>query len=76
MPSIAQVAEAVKGINKAIQTISQNVEFSIDEDSDRAIVKVIDRETKEVIRQMPSKEALEIAKALDKVQGLLIKQQA
>jgi len=29
-----------------------------------------------VIRQMPSAEALEIAKALDRLQGLLIRQQA
>lgn len=75
-PSIAQVAEAIKGINKVIQALSQNVEFTIDEDTDRAIVKVVDQETKEVIRQMPSKEVLEIAKALDKVQGLLIRQEA
>lgn len=75
-PPAAQVADALKSINKTIQTLAQNVEFSIDEESDRAIVKVVDRETKEVIRQMPTKEALEIAKALDRVQGLLIRQQA
>ena len=75
-PPAAQVTEALKNINKTIQTLAQNVEFSIDEESDRAIVKVVDRETKEVIRQMPTKEALEIAKALDRVQGLLIRQQA
>lgn len=75
-PPAAQVADALKSINKTIQILAQNVEFSIDEESDRAIVKVVDRETKEVIRQMPTKEALEIAKALDRVQGLLIRQQA
>lgn len=72
----SQVTEAIKSINKAMQVFSQNLEFTIDEDSDRAVVKVVDQETKEVLRQMPSKEALEIAKALDKVQGLLVKQQA
>lgn len=75
-PSAFQVSEALKSINKAMQSMSQNVEFAIDEDTDRAIVKVVDMETKEIIRQMPSKEVLEIAKALDKVQGLLIRQQA
>ncbi|MFD2272939.1 flagellar protein FlaG [Undibacterium arcticum] len=38
------------------------------------MVKVVDQRTQEVIRQMPSPEALEIAKALDKMQGLLIRQ--
>lgn len=76
IPSLAQVKQAVQNINKTMQALSQNLEFTIDEDSDRTIVKVIDQETKEVIRQMPSKETLEIAKALDKVQGLLIRQKA
>ncbi|HJU71312.1 MAG TPA: flagellar protein FlaG [Paucimonas sp.] len=76
VPTASQLADMLKDINKAVQALSQNVEFSIDEDTDRAIVKVVDKETKEVIRQMPSKEVLEIAKALDRVQGLLIKQKA
>lgn len=37
---------------------------------------MIDRQTKEVLRQMPSEEALAIAHALDKLQGLMIKQKA
>ena len=71
----AQVTQAIKSINKSLQDKSQGLEFSIDE-SDRSIVKVVDQETGDVIRQMPSKEALEIAQALDKAQGLLFKQKA
>ena len=75
-PTKQQVDEAVANINKSLQTLSQDLEFSVDEDSNRTVVKVIDQKTKEVIRQMPTPEALEIAKALDKVKGLLIKQTA
>jgi flagellar protein FlaG len=52
------------------------VEFSVDEQSGRTIVRVVDRNTKEIIRQMPSQETLEIAQALDKAQGVLIRQKA
>ena len=76
IPDLAQVTEAVKNINKTMQALSQNLEFSIDADSKQTIVKVVDQQTQEVIRQMPSAEALEIAKALDRVQGLLIRQKA
>jgi flagellar protein FlaG len=76
VPNLDQVAEAVHNINKTMQALSQNLEFSIDPDSKQTIVKVVDQQTKEVIRQMPSAEALEIAKALDRVQGLLIRQKA
>ena len=73
---LKEVKQAVSDINKAMQFMSRELEFSVDTDSDRTIVKVIDQQTREVIRQMPTKEALEIGKALEKAQGLLIKQTA
>ena len=73
---LKEVTQAVSNINKAMQFMSRQLEFSIDTDSERTIVKVIDQQTREVIRQMPTKEALEIGKALEKVQGLLIRQTA
>jgi flagellar protein FlaG len=76
IPTMGQVDDAVKNINGALKALSQNLEFSVDTESDRVIVKVVDKQTNEVIRQMPSPEALEIAKALDRVQGLLIRQKA
>ena len=73
---LKNVKQAVSEINKAMQFMSRQLEFSVDTDSERTIVKVIDQQTREVIRQMPTKEALEIGKALEKAQGLLIKQTA
>jgi flagellar protein FlaG len=76
IPALNQVNEAVKQINEALKALSQGLEFSIDSDVHRTVVKVVDQQTQEVIRQMPTQEALEISKALDRVQGLLIKQKA
>ncbi len=75
-PALAELAQAVKNLNKAMQEQAQNLEFSIDSDTDRTVVKVIDQSTKEVLRQIPSQEALEIAKALDQTLGLLVSQKA
>ncbi|HVL74441.1 MAG TPA: flagellar protein FlaG [Noviherbaspirillum sp.] len=74
--SAQQLDDAVKSINKALKELTQGVEFTIDSNSDKPIVKVVDHETKEVLRQIPSEEALAISRALDRVQGLLIRQQA
>lgn len=71
-----QLDNAVSSINTVLNVRSQELEFTVDKDSDRTIVTVIDKDTKEVIRQMPSREALEIAKALDRLQSLLTKQTA
>lgn len=68
------ITKAVNSINKTIQATLQNLEFSVDQDSSQVVVKVIDQQTKQVLRQIPTEEVLEIAKSLDKLQGLLIKQ--
>ena len=74
--SEAQLQSAVKAANDFIKPITNSVEFSLDKDTDTMVVKVMDIATKEVIRQIPSEEMLAIAQALDKIQGLLIKQKA
>lgn len=76
VPTLDQVSHAVSQLNKSAQAKSQGLEFSIDNDSKRTIVKVVDQTTKEVLRQIPSPEALEIAKSLDSGGGLLLKQTA
>jgi len=52
------------------------VSFSIDKDTHGTVVKIVDTDTNKVIRQIPSEEMLQMAKALDKFTGLLMKQQA
>jgi flagellar protein FlaG len=75
-PRAEEVESAVKKVQNFVSAKAADIQFSIDEDIGVTVVKVIDRGTKEVIRQIPSEEMLEIAKALDKLQGLLVKQKA
>ena len=53
-----------------------DLSFSVDDETNIRVVKVIDRTTQEIIRQIPSEEMLQMAQALDKLQGLLLKQKA
>jgi flagellar protein FlaG len=71
-PSRDEVNAAVKKLNESMPASSQTLEFSVDHDSKEIVVKLIDQDTKEVVRQIPSVEALQMAKAIDKMQGLLI----
>ena len=75
-PSREQLNKAVSELNQSSQIKTQGLEFSIDEDSQRTVVKVIDQETKEVLRQIPTREALELAKTFDSAKGSLISQSA
>jgi flagellar protein FlaG len=71
-----KVQEGVRNLNEFVKPYNTSLSFSVDEESGRLVVKVTDDETKEVIRQLPSEEALALAKALDKLKGLLIHQKA
>ena len=71
-----QLDAAVKATKDFVGTINSSLEFSVDDDTGTSVVKIIDKETKELIRQIPSQEMLSIAKALDTIKGLLVRQKA
>lgn len=55
---------AVSQINDYVQNLQRNLQFTVDEVTGKDVVTVIDSESKEVIRQIPSEEALELARRL------------
>jgi flagellar protein FlaG len=73
---VAQAMESVKQAVAGISDMARNLQFSIDEESGHAVVKIVDPETKQVIQQIPSVQLLEIAKSLETSTGLLLKQKA
>jgi flagellar protein FlaG len=77
-PSREEVQQAVEAVRKSIsQSASNNLQFSVDSETQQTIVRVTDIQTGELIRQIPSEEMVELAKALDRMQqGILLRQQA
>ncbi len=61
----AKLGEAVQEINDHLQQVHRELRFNIDKDSGRTVIKVVDAETKEVIRQIPDEEALRFAQRLN-----------
>jgi flagellar protein FlaG len=53
-----------------------SLSFSIDDSTGKTVVMVTDAETGEMIRQIPSEEMLALARSLEKMQGMLLQQQA
>lgn len=74
--SLEQIQKATAQIAKVVQAKASTLEFSIDKETDLTVVKVVDTQTQEVIRQIPAEEIIEIARAIDKLQGLLVRQKA
>ncbi len=73
----AQVQSMVDGANKAMQKINSNLSFLVDEATNKAVVKVIEAHTGNVIMQFPTDEMLAITRAIDSAQqGFLLKEKA
>ncbi len=70
------LAGAVKKLNEYVAPALQTIEFSLDHESKRMIVKVVDTATQKVLRQIPNEEVMAMSKTLDKLQGLMIRQTA
>ncbi len=68
--------QSVDKLNKMVQGLANGLQFSVDEESKVPVVKLVDLDTKEVIRQIPTEEAISIAQAIDRFQGLLVKEKA
>ena len=76
-PPTEQLKNVVDSINRTLKQANKNLEFSLDESTNKPIVKLVDTETGDVIRQFPSEEMLVISHAIDQFQqGLLLKQEA
>ncbi|MDP1766957.1 MAG: flagellar protein FlaG [Methylotenera sp.] len=72
----AELVTAVKKLNELVAPALQTVQFSLDEQSERMVVKVVDTSSKQVLRQIPNEEVLAMSKTLDKLQGLMTRQTA
>ena len=70
------VLTAVQSANVYAQSVSSAIQFSLDEDTGRTVVKMIDTRTDEVLRQFPSEEMLAISRSIDRMQGLLVNRKA
>ncbi|MDY0249512.1 MAG: flagellar protein FlaG [Pseudomonas sp.] len=67
---------AVSNLQDFTQNIQRNLNFSINESTGRTVVEVTDRVSGEVIRQLPTEEALRLAESLDEMRSLLFTAQA
>lgn len=62
----------VKEANKAIMMYNRSLEFSVHEKTKDIIVRVIDTETKEVIREIPPEKILDLVASILEMAGLLV----
>lgn len=70
------LSKTVDELNDYVQNLHREIQFSVDNESNQTIIKVIDANTGEVIRQLPPDEMMRLVKRLDELEGLLVREKA
>lgn len=76
VPSPEQLKQAAEMLNQSDSFKRTSINFQVDEANGQLVIKVMDTEKNEVIRQIPSVEALELSRAMASNAGSLVKTQS
>jgi flagellar protein FlaG len=53
-----EVKEIAENINNMVKLVSSNLQFTVNEEANRIMIRVVDSESKEVIREVPPEQVL------------------
>jgi flagellar protein FlaG len=75
-PTPASAAQPVTQLQDRVQTLHRELRFRVDETTGLTVVRVVEAETGDLIRQIPSRNVLELHAALESASGLLVRERA
>ena len=75
-PTREQVEQAAARVKEVLRGTTSRLEFEIDPDLHKVVIKVFNGESGEIIRQIPAQELLDLAKHLDGPKGVLVRERA
>lgn len=70
--SAEKLQASVDKLNQFMKEGQRSLAFTVDDSAEQVVVRVTDRETNELVRQIPTEEALAIQEHLDSVMGMLL----
>jgi len=73
--SADEVQMDIEAINDQLESMNRSIRFSIDDSSKDVVVKVVDKDTGEVIKQFPPEQVLKLRERLSEMSGLLVEGQ-
>lgn len=74
--SAEELQAAIDRLNELMKDGQRSLAFSVDDELGEVVVKVMDKKTDELIRQIPNEEALKFAKNLEGVLGVIFNDRA
>jgi flagellar protein FlaG len=75
-PTREVVAKAAAQLQEFVSSMGRNLNFSVDEATGYNVVRVVNPDTGELIRQLPSEELLKISRDFQRLNNVLVSQRA
>ncbi|MCA9456549.1 MAG: flagellar protein FlaG [Nitrospiraceae bacterium] len=69
-----QVQASVARLQETLKQVDPRIEISLEKDINQVIFRVVDKESGELIRQIPSEKAVELARLFSGHSGLLVEE--
>ncbi len=67
-----QIKEVIARLENTLQDVEPKIELSVDEELNQVIVRILDKESGELIKQLPPEEVLELDRFFADQSGLLV----
>jgi len=71
-PGEAEIFDAVEKLNLSTEGMNEKVHFSYHEKTNRVIMRIIDSETNEVVREVPAKDAIKLLEHIQEYLGMFV----
>ncbi len=75
-PPQSSLEKALESINNSLKAWSTGMRFEMDEEAQRLVISIVDSETGDVLRTIPSEAVLRVAKMITQLQGAGVNTQA
>jgi flagellar protein FlaG len=70
--SAEEVRRDVEAINEQLTLLNQSLQFRIDEDTRDVVIRVVDKDSGEVIKQIPPEEIMKLRRRLSEMSSLFV----
>jgi len=70
-----EIRKDLEGINNQLRIANRSIQFSIDEGSHDIVVRVVDKESGEVIREVPPESVIRLREHMAEISGLLVEEE-
>lgn len=75
-PSADETEQAVETLRRALRTYPTNLKISTDDSTGKTVIRVVNASSGEVVRQIPTEDALKLSAAAEELKGWLVRETA